>query len=48
MSTPGAAPPSSLASPTVVKGVLIAVFSMFLFSSAHTSVRVLSDTMSTF
>lgn len=48
MTTPGAAAPSSLASSTVVKGVLIAVFSMFLFSSAHTSVRVLSDDMSTF
>lgn len=48
MTTPGAAAPSSLTSPTVVKGVLIAVFSMFLFSSAHTSVRILSDTMSTF
>lgn len=48
MTTPGAKVPSSLTSPTVVKGVLIAVFSMFLFSSAHTSVRILSDTMSTF
>ena len=48
MTTPGSPPPASFASPTVLKGVLIAVFSMFLFSSAHTSVRILSDSMSTF
>lgn len=48
MSTPGAAAPASPPSTMVVKGVLIAVFSMFLFSSAHTSVRVLSENMSTF
>lgn len=48
MNTPGAAMRKSLASPTVLKGVLIAVFSMFLFSAAHTAVRTLSDTMSTF
>jgi|MEHZ01.5.fsa_nt_MEHZ011588838.1_12 drug/metabolite transporter (DMT)-like permease len=48
MTTPGPSQPADLASPTVLKGVLIAVFSMFLFSSAHTSVRILSDTMSTF
>jgi drug/metabolite transporter (DMT)-like permease len=37
-----------LKSPTILKGVLIAVFSMILFSTTHTSVRYLSDTMSTF
>ena len=48
MKNPGAAMRNPLSSPTVLKGVLIAIFSMFLFSSAHTSVRILSDTMSTF
>lgn len=48
MTSSDAPPPRSLTSPTVVKGVLIAVFSMFLFSSAHTSVRILSENMSTF
>ncbi|MGB0629784.1 MAG: DMT family transporter [Alphaproteobacteria bacterium] len=34
------------ASPTVLTGVIIAVLSMFLFSSTHTCVRFLTDTMS--
>ena len=40
--------PSLTRSSTVVTAVIIAVLSMFLFSLTHSSVRLLSDTMSAF
>ena len=35
-------------SPSVVTGLVIAVIAMFLFSLTHTSVRLMSDTMTAF
>lgn len=48
MSSPGApvSPPDS--SKALIRGVLIAIVAMVLFSSAHSSVRSLSDTMTAY
>ena len=35
-------------SPSVLTGLVIAVIAMFLFSLTHTSVRLMSDTMTAF
>ncbi len=43
--TSAGAPPSNTVSSSVLTGVVIAVLSMFLFSSTHTCVRYLTDTM---
>lgn len=44
----GAAAPPPDRSKTLLKGILIAVAAMVLFSSVHSSVRALTDTMSAF
>lgn len=45
MTSPGTVAPSPDKSKALIRGVLIAIVSMVLFSSAHSAVRALSDTM---
>ena len=47
MTSPDGSSPGPKSS-TVLTGIIIAVLSMFLFSLTHTSVRLMSDTMTAF